>query len=191
MALDHIDIDISVAKRRELGRPVHVMQTGQKLKQLAVVFLIESDWRNVVVTLGYADILVLGFEIPTGKEGAAAADAARCLRQAQDDLLRGKYDAVVSQCRLAVEGISIGSAEASAASVSVAKYTNGKERKLMTKSERALFIGEAIRHFTHLAHHPNPDGTQETFNRAEAQAILACTVAFVDGALSRARSKID
>lgn len=147
-----------------------------------------SDWRNVLVPLGYADILVLGFEIPTGKEGASASDAARCLRQAQDDLLRGRYDAVVSQCRLAVEGISIGSDEASAASASAAKYANGKERKLMTKSERALFIGEAIRHFTHLAHHPNSDGTQETFNRAEAQAILACTVAFVDGALSRARN---
>jgi hypothetical protein len=83
----------------------------------------------------------------------------------------------------------LASGEANAGGASAAKYA--KEKKLMTKYERTLFIGEAIRHFAHLAHHPNSDGTQETFSRTDAQAILACTVAFVDGALSRARSKTD
>lgn len=147
-----------------------------------------SDWRNVLGMIGYADILVMGFEIPTGKNGLAASAAAQSLRQAQEDLLRGRYDAVVSQCRLAIEGIQIAFNDVSASGSSAAKYANGKERKLMTKQERTLFIGEAIRHFAHLAHHPNSDGSQETFGRADAQAILACTVAFIDSSLSRKRS---
>jgi hypothetical protein len=39
--LDHIDIDINVTEGSELGWFVHVMQAWQKLKQLAIVFLIE------------------------------------------------------------------------------------------------------------------------------------------------------
>lgn len=150
-----------------------------------------SDWRNVLGDMDYADILVLGFEIPNGKEGTLAADAARCLRQAQENLLRGRYDTVVAQCRLAIEGVHVATGDASAASASAARYANGKERKLMTKSERSLFIGEAVRHFAHLAHHLHSDGTQETFSRADAQAILACTVAFVDCALNRVRNETD
>jgi hypothetical protein len=147
-----------------------------------------SDWTSVLSAVGYADILVLGFEIPTGKDGPAAAAAAACLRQAQEDLLRGRYDAVVSQCRLALEGIHIALDEVNECSASASKYANSKDRKLMSKIERARFIGEAVRHFAHLAHHPNSDGVQETFCRADAQAILACTVASIDSALSRARS---
>lgn len=147
-----------------------------------------SDWRNVLGAIGYADILVLGFEIPTGKDGPIAAAAAKCLRHAQDDLLSGRYDAVVSQCRLALEGIHTSLGEVGEGAASAIKYANSKERKLMTKTERARFIGEAIRHFAHLAHHPNSDGTQEVFCRADAQAILACTVATINSALSRERS---
>jgi hypothetical protein len=147
-----------------------------------------SDWRSVLGAIGYADILVLGFEIPTGKGGAAGAAAAKCLRHAQEDLLRGRYDAVVSQCRLALEGIHTALDEVDESAASAQKYANGKERKLMSKVERARFIGEAIRHFTHLAHHPNAVGLQETFSRADAQAILACTVASIDSALSRERA---
>jgi hypothetical protein len=77
--------------------------------------------------------------------------------------------------------------EVSDGSASSIKYANGKDRRLMMKVERALFIGEAIRHFAHLAHHPNSDGTQETFCSADAQAIFACTVASIDSALSRRR----
>jgi hypothetical protein len=148
-----------------------------------------SDWRNVLGALGYADILVLGFEIPNGKESAPAAAAAQCLRQAQEDLLRGRYDSVVAQCRLALEGIQTAFGEASECAASATKYANGKDRKSMTKVERARFISEAVRHFAHLAHHPNSDGFQETFCRADAQAILACTVASIDSALSRALGK--
>lgn len=148
-----------------------------------------SDWGNVLGAIGYADILVLGFEIPTGEEGAAAAAAAKCLRQAQEDLLRGRYDAVVSQCRLAIEGIHIACDEGSESAASAMKYSS-KERKSMTKGERALFISEAIRHFAHLAHHPNADGSQETFCRSDAQAIFACTVAAIDSALSRERGRL-
>lgn len=147
-----------------------------------------SDWCNVLGSLGYADILVVGFEIPTGKDSAVAAAAAKCLRRAQEDLLRGRYDAVVSECRLALEGIHIAFGEVAESAASAIKYANGKERKLMTKIERARFIGEAVRHFSHLAHHSNSDGTQEVFCRTDAQAIFACTVASIDSALSRARS---
>ncbi len=146
-----------------------------------------SDWRNVLEALGYADILVLGFEIPRGSDGAAAAAAAKCLRQAQEDLLRGRYDSVVSQCRLALEGIQTAYGEVNECAASASKYANGKDRKSMTKVERARFISEAVRHFAHLAHHPNSDGSQEIFGRTDAQAILACTVASIDSALSRAR----
>jgi hypothetical protein len=146
-----------------------------------------SDWRNVLEAIGYADILVLGFEIPTGKDGAAAAAAAKCLRRAQEDLLHGRYDAVVSQCRLALEGIHLALGEVTESAASAIKYANGKDRKLMTKVERARFIGEAVRHFAHLAHHPNSDGIQEIFSRTDAQAILACTVASIDSTLSRER----
>lgn len=150
-----------------------------------------SDWRNVLAALSYADILVLGFEIPLGEKDSAAANAAKCLRQAQEDLIRGRYETVVSQCRLAIDGVHNALDEASVGSASATKYANGKERKLMTKQERSMFIGEAVRHFAHLAHHANSDGLQETFSRVEAQAILACTVAFVDCALSRARTQTD
>jgi hypothetical protein len=132
-----------------------------------------SDWRKVLGELGYADIMVLGFEIPKGKGGIAAADAAKCLRQAQEDLLRGQYDAVVAKCRLAIEGLHTAFDEGKESIAAAVKFASSKDRKSMTKLERSLFIGEAVRHFSHLAHHPGSDGTQEAFCRSEALAILA------------------
>jgi len=39
--LDHINMHIGMPKRDKLGWPVHAVQIGKKLKQLAVVLLIE------------------------------------------------------------------------------------------------------------------------------------------------------
>ncbi|WP_229491013.1 hypothetical protein [Pseudoduganella namucuonensis] len=41
MPLNHINVHIGMPKRGELGWPAHVVQAWQKLKQRAVVLLIE------------------------------------------------------------------------------------------------------------------------------------------------------
>ena len=41
MALDHVYMHIGVTERDELSWPIHLMQAGEKLQQLDVVFLVE------------------------------------------------------------------------------------------------------------------------------------------------------
>jgi hypothetical protein len=58
----------------------------------------------------------------------------------------------------------------------------------MSKTERERFMAEAVRHYTHLAHHPD-EGVLVEFSRADATTVLALTIAALSSAVRREKMK--
>jgi hypothetical protein len=145
-----------------------------------------SDWSVVLRQLRYSDTLVIGLEIPLVEVDSTLANAVDCIRRAHECLHHGQYDVVVAQCRLALDGLQAVGSGRSMSSASVEKFKGGEKAK-MTKLERELLMGEAVRHYTHLAHHVGLDGAPVSFGRRDALTVLTLTSAAIASAVSRER----
>lgn len=144
-----------------------------------------SDWARVLRELNYADILVVGVTLPQVMQDSKVYPAVTFIRQANEDLHCGRYDAVVNRCRLALDSLHAAMAEKDMVNAAVEKFKT--KRKTMTKLERELLIGEAVRHYTQPAHHvDDDDGNPEWYSRSDALMILGFAAAAVCSAVSRA-----
>lgn len=144
-----------------------------------------SDWARVLRELEYADILVVGVTLPQVMQDSKVYQAVTLIRLANEDLHYGRYDAVVNRCRLALDSLHAAMTEKDIVNAAVDKFKT--KRKTMTKLERELLIGEAVRHYTQLAHHvDDDDGNPEWYSRSDALMILGFAAAAVCSAASRA-----
>lgn len=99
-------------------------------------------------------------------------------RRAHELLLRGEYDSSVGECRRALESVwKAGKLEEPARNARSALATM-EERKSMSKRERQLALGEAVKNFTQPAHHVD-GGDPEIFSRLDAALAVASTAALV------------
>lgn len=144
-----------------------------------------SDWAAILRTMKYADILVLGIELPTVITNGKIESGVELVRQAQSDLLAGRFDAVVGKCRMAIESVRSELDDEASVHACLQKFRENKTT--MTKFERELFVSEAIRHYAHLAHHVNDDGAPTWYSRSDATFLLVTTASFVASAVSRAQ----
>lgn len=172
------ELQISCQAKGALGS-YPAVETIQRLVTL-------SDWSVVLRQLRYSDTLVIGLEIPLVEIGSTLANAVDCIRRAHECLHHGQYDVVVAQCRLALDGLNVAGSGRSMSSASVEKFRGGEKAK-MSKLERELLMGEAVRHYTHLAHHVGLDGAPVSFSRSDASTVLALTSATIASAVSRER----
>jgi hypothetical protein len=98
------------------------------------------------------------------------------LRQAQDHFLHGRYEDVVSVSRKLMESIRDAFGQGQAIKDAVRKFKDDKES--MSKSERSLVIQEAVRHYSHPAHHVDKaTGFPEWYSRDDTMFVLATSSA--------------
>lgn len=144
-----------------------------------------SDWSRVLRDLGYADVLVIGVELPKTELGHKLRPAVELVRQAHGDLIGGRYDSVVARCRQALESLRTVLGQKEGIDGVLEKFCKGP-RKAMTKHERELLIGEAARHYAHLAHHTDQVGEQQWYSRGDAIFLLAITAATISSEVASA-----
>lgn len=139
-----------------------------------------SDWIRVLRESNAKDMLLVGVEIPRQSDSPELGAAFQYVRHAYDFLLRGEDNAAVAECRRAIEGVwKARGLEQAASDARKLLSANMDARKAMTKRDRQLALGEALKNFTHPAHHAQSDATSEDFSRADAALAVAATAALM------------
>lgn len=143
----------------------------------------QSEWSGVLRDLGHSEILVAGIELPNVPSQSALSGVVQSIRRAYDSLHQGQYDVSVAQCRHAMDALYALDDIQKLAADSAEKFKSKKQS--MSKLDRERFMGEAVRHYTHLAHHIDEEGQMASFSRADATTTLALTIAAVSNAVRR------
>jgi len=137
-----------------------------------------SDWSRVLKECGAADVLLVGVHLPLG--GVTHAHAALDLvRRANEHLSFGHYTAAVAECRRAIESLWKGANLADGARDARKRLSNMNGQLSMTKRDRELALGEALRVLCHVAHHVGADAQPEVFGRLDAALAVSTTAALV------------
>ncbi len=143
-----------------------------------------SDWSKILEQLGYADILVVGIQLPRIADSSQLRPAIEWIRQAHGCLLNGQYSDVVGKCRMALDSLQTILDDRSDTNLAVEKFYN-KQKRMMSKTERELLISEVVRHYTHPAHHVEGNGQSEWYSRSDATFILALAAATISSGVGR------
>jgi HEPN domain-containing protein len=143
-----------------------------------------SDWARILKELGHGDVIVLGVHLPIGEEAAPLRSAIEFLHQANRHLSNGEYDAVVARCRLAIESAQKILGDEAATRDAMSLYQ--KHRVSMSTLQREQMIREAVRNYTHLAHHVDNEGGVEQYGRSDATFLLTMAAAVITRAAARA-----
>jgi HEPN domain-containing protein len=136
-----------------------------------------SVWTSVLAELGLKETVLVAVQIPKHEANGAGRTAIETLRRAKEYLIAGEYEMVVSKCRLALESIKAELGEAGKINSSLESFI--KNRRAMSKRERLMVITEALRHYTHPAHHVDKEGKMEWYSRADATFALSVTAAAI------------
>lgn len=142
-----------------------------------------SEWVGVLRDLQGPNYMVIGIALPTPSSDHTLAAAIDRISKAHGHLVQGRFDAVVSECRLAIESVGQTTGESKAMAAAAAKFAQGKGA--MSKLERELSLLEAVRHYAHLAHHVDKRGAPEHYSRDDANMVLATASALVGSAIAR------
>ncbi len=143
-----------------------------------------KEWQKVLKELDFLDLMVFSISFPSKVAPANLQPAQRMLRQAQDHFLHGRYDDVVSLSRKLMESIRDALGQKPAIDAALQKFKDHKAS--MNKAERSLLVQEAIRHYSHPAHHVEEDtGSPEWYSRDDAMFVLATSSAVFAEAIAR------
>jgi hypothetical protein len=132
-----------------------------------------SAWSKVLKDLGHMEHLVLAIELPLKGVPEKLRSAVQEIRTAYDDLIAGRYDSVIARVRILMDAIDSVLAAEQTRSALIQAFANRDSREEMSKSQRADLVRTALRHYTHLAHHVDAQGSPGTFNRHDAMFVLA------------------
>lgn len=133
----------------------------------------KSEWLHQLRASGAADTLLIEVPIAWSPTSEKAKVAGERLRNAQMHFHQGDYPSCVAACRTVIAELH------GPAQNSKPKTTDGqtKSRRDMTKSEREADLVEAVRNYTHLAHHAETEGGYANYSRSEARFLLTITAA--------------
>ena len=145
-----------------------------------------SNWSKVLQQLGYLEYLVVAVELPIDAP-AELRSAIEQLGAAHQDLIGGRYDSVVSRCRMAMDALDKAVPSENGAEKLIEVFSQG--RKAMSKRARADLVRLAVRHYTHLAHHVDSDGSPESFSRQDALFILTAAAGAIWDAAAELRRR--
>ncbi len=150
----------------------------------------QSVWLKVLAEMGYQRSMLFEIVIPNPDGSDELSRSTLYLIQAQEDLVRGRYEDAISDCRKALESLAGAMRDQSELEKSIKRYCrinesdqvansldNGDSRRSMTMEERFLFLRAAIQHITNLAHHASEPGRLP--QRADAKCIIAATAAVI------------
>ncbi len=136
-----------------------------------------SDWVRVLSECGAADVLLVGVNLPLSSESSRAS--VELVRLASKHLALGHYTAAVAECRRAIESLWRSTDLVQKAGDARKLLANGAGQRSMSKRDRELALGEAIRNFCHIAHHVGSDAEPEVFGRLDAALAVSTTAALV------------
>jgi hypothetical protein len=143
-----------------------------------------EEWSRVLNELGSERLLVFAIPLPRSPEASRYTAAGEALRRAHQDYVRGRYEDVVARTRKIIEEIwAAEDVTPKAAAAAVEKY--GTNRRAMSKRERALFVQEAIRHYSHPPHHATGGSEQDWYSSTDAALALALASACLADNLAR------
>lgn len=133
-----------------------------------------SHWVKILESLGTADSIVVGVDIPLNAS-TQMIHAVECLKKARQALVAGEYQHAVGSCRLALDSLK----EASPILQELSKSVWGGKSSEFSKPQRAAAIYNAVRNYTHLGHHLGGEGQPEVFSRRDAAMVLTTAAALV------------
>lgn len=143
-----------------------------------------KEWQKVLQELDFLDLMVFPITFPSKLTAANLQPAQRMLRQAQDHFLHGRYGEVVSLSRKLMESIRDALSQKPAIDSALHKFKTQKDS--MTKAERSLMVQEAVRHYSHPAHHVDKaTGNPEWYSRDDAMFVLATSAAVFAEAIAQ------
>jgi hypothetical protein len=148
-----------------------------------------TSWSRVLKDLGYIDLLLLSIEIPLSDGPSEYMTAIQHIRDAHDDLIAGRYDAVVRRARLAMDAIDAVVSSDGRRNDAITIFADRERRSKMPKRLRSDLVQIAIRHYAHLGHHVDSAGSVELFSRHDAQFIVAAAAAAVWEALGESLNR--
>jgi hypothetical protein len=137
-----------------------------------------SDWSRVLKECGAADVLLVGVHMPLngGAHGRAALDL---VKRANEHLVFGHYTAAVAECRRAVESLWKSANLTTPARDARKRLVNMDGQLSMSKRDRELALGEALRIFCHTAHHVGHDAEPEIFGRTDAALAVSTAASLI------------
>jgi hypothetical protein len=146
-----------------------------------------TEWIQVLEQMEYQRVMVFTLGIPFRPETEHFGAAHAMLTRARDQLSQGNFDVVVSLARKILDSLVASSGERDLIRDATGKFRDGRDsRESMTKQERALLVQDAIRHYTHLAHHVDEEsGTPEWYSRGDAVFVLTLATAAFSEAVAR------
>lgn len=143
-----------------------------------------KEWQKVLKELDFLDLMVFPISFPSKLINAELKPAQTMLRQAQDHFLHGRYGEVVSLSRKLMESVRDSLGQKPAIDAALHKFKNHKDS--MSKVERSLMLQEAVRHYSHPAHHVDKvTGNPEWYSRSDAMFVLATSASVFAEAIAR------
>lgn len=100
------------------------------------------------------------------------------LVRAEEQYRNGDYSACVASCRTVIEELGHQKYEGKDWAIPLLKRL-ANDRNNMTKTDREAALWGALRHYTHLAHHEDNEGSTSNHSRPEAQFVLTLAASFV------------
>jgi hypothetical protein len=138
-----------------------------------------SDWARALKDMGAADVLLVGVHLPLERTDIGARAAIDLVRKANEHLTFGHYSVAVAECRRAIESLWKSANLADHARAARKLLSTMNDQKSMTKRDRELALGEAVRIYAHNAHHVDADAQPEVFSRTDAALVVATTAGVV------------
>lgn len=138
-----------------------------------------SEWTRVLKEANGADVLLVGVHLPIGGQGMIGRAAIDLVRRANEHLALGHYSAAVAECRLAIESIWRSANLAAPAGEARRRLANMEGQRSMSKRQRELALGEALRNFCHTAHHVGDNAEPEIFGRTDAALAVSTAAALI------------
>ena len=141
----------------------------------------QSQWLDLLKSINYGEFLLFEIPVPSITKSENLRAVVDLLNQARNHFLYGLYDETVATCRKALDSLTIILDDEDKQTEAKKQFKNDKEH--MSLEQRVLFIREALRHFTHLAHHVSEVGESFSFTRQEASFTLGSTAVIISFAL--------
>ena len=138
-----------------------------------------SEWARVLKDAGSADVLLVGVHLPMNRPDHRSRAALDLVRKANEHLVHGHYTAAVAECRRAIESLWKSANLTVKARAARKLLATMNEQISMTRRDRELALGEAIRNFTNVAHHVGADAEPEIFGRLDAAMAVAATAGLI------------
>lgn len=155
----------------------------QVLFETVKVPLNQSLWARVLTELQGPEYLTLGVSLPRCEPAHPLRAAVEKVRSANELLVNGRYDAAIADCRVALDKV-VQATNATNAITSALKVPTA-QRENLTKIDRELLLLNALRNYTHLAHHLGPNGQPEYYSRDDAALAVSTTAALVGNSIFR------